>query len=103
MMFAIYYKDPETEERFVVCMGAKYRNFHPLNFDPTLYAQSDNARKVIRDWRRQDKGGYGRKFDFHNSNGQWSHSLDVIDYKNLEVVPIKLVPDFDDVVTGDKA
>lgn len=104
MMFAIYWKDPETQERFCLASGQRWRDFYPLTVDPVLYAQSDNARKVIRAWKREDKNSPQRtKLTIHDAKGKEVRYIKSFSYKDIEVVPIALVPDFTDTIDGDNA
>ncbi len=93
MMYALAYIDPETQDRYF-CSSIGHRSFHAASFDPTLYASPDNIKKALRAWKKYDKtSGYPSHMELFNATSN-IRSIWPIPYKDLHIVSIELVPDF---------
>lgn len=101
-MFAIYYTDPQSGERYV-CTTGNWRQFHPDSVAyPAMYSQEKNAAKIIREWPKA-AAQYAPYDAIHifDANDREIKTVKPIPYKDIEIVPLKMVPDFTTTTKAD--
>ena len=101
VQYGIYYRDPETD-LYYPCTSGGHRYFSDVHHDPALFASEKNAAKMIKRWIKEAAhDSHYDEIEIVDDNHN-DRTIRPIPYGDIKIIPIKLIPDLKQAVTGPK-